>query len=103
MSVARWIIRVLERMLAIANDVQKALTVHLVGILLRIVVPYPLRELRSDQLLVGSNGTPVREVVLLSIDEGHLLRAGNALVAQSIVYLRGDGSVAAATYVQACG
>jgi hypothetical protein len=66
-----------------------------------LTLTHPFWELSPNQLRILSNCIPVREVMLLSIDERHLLCTGDSLVSQFVVDLGGNGSVALPTNLQA--
>lgn len=105
-------VRVLERNFAAADDVEETLAVLLVGVVFWVVAPdlrfvvsrvaldalaavltHPFGKPCPNHLRVFPNLRPISEVVLLCVDERHLLGAGDALVAQSVVHLGGHGSI----------
>jgi hypothetical protein len=115
-GVAWRIIRVLKRMFAVADDVEKAFSILLVGVVFRVMLPnlflgqssralgvaevaYPARKPCPDQLWIFRDGTPVCEVMLLSVDERHFLSAGDALVAEPVMDFGSNSDVVTASHV----
>lgn len=73
-------IRVLELRFPISQDMIKRQTEFLIGVRFRVVLIDPAWEAGADKFRVLGDDGPIGVVFDLRIDEGHLLRTGDALV-----------------------
>ena len=74
------IVLVREIRLPATSNMIECQSVFLIGIRLRIMLPDPVRKTGANRFWVLIHGRPIRVVLGLGIDEGHLLRTGDALV-----------------------
>ena len=63
----------------------KCQTKLFIGVCLWVVLVDPTREASADELGILGNGDPVGVMFNLRVDEGHLLRTGDALVSVKLV------------------
>ena len=79
-DVSRRNVRVLELGLPTTHDMIERPAIFFIGVRFRVVLVDPAREAGADEFRVLGDGGPVGVVFDLRVDEGHLLRAGDALV-----------------------